>query len=198
MDAFPLDPTESADTDNDGVGNNADVDDDGDGVADADDAFPLDPDESLDTDNDGIGNNADTDDDGDGVADDDDAFPLDATESVDTDLDGVGNNAIPTMTATAWPTLMMRSRSTLMSLWILITMVSVTTPIPTMMVMASQMMTMPPLDAESVDTDLMASVTMQILTMTAMVWPTLMMRSRSTLMSLWILITMVSVTTPIP
>ena len=31
-DEFPLDATEYVDTDNDGVGDNADVDDDGDGV----------------------------------------------------------------------------------------------------------------------------------------------------------------------
>ena len=48
-DAFPLDPTESEDTDNDGTGNNADTDDDGDNVLDVDDAFPLDPTESGDT-----------------------------------------------------------------------------------------------------------------------------------------------------
>ena len=76
----------------DGIGNNADLDDDNDLVIDANDIFPLDASESLDTDGDGIGNNADTDDDGDSVLDSDDAFPLDATESIDTDLDGIGNN----------------------------------------------------------------------------------------------------------
>ena len=81
------------DTDGDGIGNNADTDDDGDGVLDGNDAFPLDPKESVDTDTDGIGNNADTDDDGDGVADTADAFPLNKDESVDTDGDGIGNNA---------------------------------------------------------------------------------------------------------
>ena len=68
MDAF-LRCIESVDTDNDGVGNNADRDDDGDGVVDALDAFPLDQAETIDTDGDGIGNNADSDDDGDGVVD---------------------------------------------------------------------------------------------------------------------------------
>ena len=92
-DPFPLDATESIDTDNDGVGNNTDTDDDGDGVGDTVDPFPLDFAESVDTDGDGIGNNTDTDDDGDGVGDTNDAFPLDATESVDTDNDGIGNNA---------------------------------------------------------------------------------------------------------
>ena len=48
-DAFPLDSSESVDTDNDGTGDNADTDDDGDNVLDADDAFPLDPTESEDT-----------------------------------------------------------------------------------------------------------------------------------------------------
>ena len=62
-DAFPLDADESADTDGDGIGNNAD-------------AFPLDDTESVDTDGDGIGNNADTDDDNDGVIDSEDACPL--------------------------------------------------------------------------------------------------------------------------
>ena len=40
-DAFPLDDSETLDTDADGVGNNTDTDDDGDGIADADDLFPL-------------------------------------------------------------------------------------------------------------------------------------------------------------
>ena len=94
-DAFPLDSSESVDTDSDGIGNNADPDDDNDGVADATDAFPLNAAESVDTDGDGIGNNADTDDDNDGVADVNDAFPLNAAKSVDTDSDGIGNNADP-------------------------------------------------------------------------------------------------------
>ncbi|MFN0130546.1 MAG: HYR domain-containing protein [Verrucomicrobiales bacterium] len=42
-DPFPANPYESVDTDGDGIGNNADPDDDNDGVLDADDAFPLDP-----------------------------------------------------------------------------------------------------------------------------------------------------------
>ena len=81
------------DTDNDGIPNSTDTDDDGDDVNDEDDAFPTDSTESVDTDGDGVGNNADTDDDGDGVEDGDDAFPLDPDESVDTDKDGIGNNA---------------------------------------------------------------------------------------------------------
>lgn len=58
------------DTDNDGLANNVDEDDDNDGVLDSNDAFPLDATETLDTDRDGTGNNADTDDDGDGLTDD--------------------------------------------------------------------------------------------------------------------------------
>ena len=60
---------EAFDTDGDGVGNNADPDDDNDGVEDGSDAFPLDAAELVDTDGDGVGNNADSDDDNDGVTD---------------------------------------------------------------------------------------------------------------------------------
>ena len=80
------------DTDNDGLDNDVDADDDNDGVADADDAFPVDAAEQTDTDGDGIGNNADDDDDNDGVADADDAFPLDSAETQDSDGDGYGDN----------------------------------------------------------------------------------------------------------
>gem|GEM_PF-1204322 len=102
LDALPLNATESADTDSDGIGNNADQDDDGDGLSDVSeiqsglnplltdsdsdgvedgfDAFPLDADESIDTDNDGVGDNADK-------------FPEDASETLDRDLDGVGDNS---------------------------------------------------------------------------------------------------------
>ena len=95
IDAFPFDPTETVDTDDDGVGDNGDSDDDGDGVLDDDDEFPLDPEESTDTDSDGDGDTADTDDDNDGVLDGVVAFPLDPTESRDSDGDGVGDNADP-------------------------------------------------------------------------------------------------------
>lgn len=57
-DVFPLDSTENADTDQDGIGNNTDTDDDGDEVEDIFDDFPLDPSETTDTDGDGIGDNA--------------------------------------------------------------------------------------------------------------------------------------------
>ncbi|HSC76014.1 MAG TPA: thrombospondin type 3 repeat-containing protein [Pseudomonadales bacterium] len=119
-DQFPLDASEFLDIDNDGIGNNADTDDDNDGVLDINDAYPLDPTRSvLDSDSDGIGNTVDNcpsisnadqlntdgdtqgnvcdvDDDNDGVVDVGDAFPLDNSESVDTDGDGIGNNADPT------------------------------------------------------------------------------------------------------
>jgi hypothetical protein len=88
-DAFPLDSTESLDTDADGTGNNADTDDDNDSVLNTADAFPLDASEAFDTDSDGIGNNRDTDDDGDGVLDGNDAFPL-ITLGALTDTDGDG------------------------------------------------------------------------------------------------------------
>ncbi|MEN1727169.1 MAG: ASPIC/UnbV domain-containing protein, partial [Pseudomonadota bacterium] len=90
------------DSDQDGLPNPVDPDDDNDGVDDAQDAFPLDPTESADTDGDGVGDNADAfpgdpnetvDSDGDGVGDNSDAFPNDPAESADTDGDGVGDNA---------------------------------------------------------------------------------------------------------
>ena len=89
-DDFPDDPNESLDTDGDGVGNNADKDDDGDGWSDAieesEGTNPLDAsDEPLDTDGDRVRNSQDPDDDNDGVLDSDDFFPLDPTETIDTD-----------------------------------------------------------------------------------------------------------------
>ncbi len=95
-DAFPLDGTEWADTDGDGVGDNADLDDDGDGWLDTDeDACGTDSlaaaSVPLDSDGDGDCDIVDTDDDGDGIADMDDAFPLDQAETLDTDGDGTGD-----------------------------------------------------------------------------------------------------------
>lgn len=92
-DAFPNDPSEWADLDGDGIGDNADPDADDDGRADADDAFPHDADEWADLDGDGLGDNADPDRDGDGVDNDDDLFPDDALDHADADGDGVGDNA---------------------------------------------------------------------------------------------------------
>ena len=61
-----MDASETMDSDNDGVGDNAD-------------AFPSDPLETMDTDADGVGDNAD-------------AFPEDASETMDSDGDGMGDN----------------------------------------------------------------------------------------------------------
>ena len=102
VDDLPEDPTEWIDTDGDGIGNNADDNDDGDLAPDVYDAFPLDPNEILDSDGDGYGNNADAfpldandwaDYDGDGVGDNTDLFPYDPNEWVDSDGDGVGDNS---------------------------------------------------------------------------------------------------------
>ncbi len=104
-DAFPEDPSESLDTDSDGVGNNQDDDDDGDGIPDSKDGFALiSLDGRTDTDGDGFpddcdagcletGMISDADDDNDGVADSVDDFPLDASESKDSDGDLFGDNA---------------------------------------------------------------------------------------------------------
>lgn len=81
------------DTDHDGISNDKDTDDDGDGVLDTEDAFPLNSNEQLDTDGDGTGNNTDLDDDNDDVPDKFDDVPLDPNETTDTDKDGIGNNA---------------------------------------------------------------------------------------------------------
>jgi len=80
------------DTDDDGLGNACDDDDDNDGVLDVNDALPLNASESVDTDGDGIGNNADTDDDGDEVADELDNCPITSNfNQLDTDGDTLGN-----------------------------------------------------------------------------------------------------------
>lgn len=118
-DVFPFNKTESLDTDNDKIGNNADTDDDndglsdavelaqgtdpllvdtdGDGVSDFDDRFPLDRTESLDTDNDGTGNNADTDDDNDGLSDAEELAQGTDPLLADTDGDNIsdGNDRNP-------------------------------------------------------------------------------------------------------
>ena len=54
LDTFPFDPSESLDSDNDGIGNNADVDDDNDSLSDADEVlFGTDP-VNADTDGDSL------------------------------------------------------------------------------------------------------------------------------------------------
>ena len=121
-DAFPLDASASSDSDGDGVADNldncpftsnptqlntdgdsagdaCDLDDDNDGVADADDAFPLNAAETINTDGDGIGNNADTDDDGDGVADASDNCPLVANaDQANSNASPAGNACDPSTT----------------------------------------------------------------------------------------------------
>ena len=106
-DAFPNDSTEWLDTDGDGVGDNTDLDDDGDGWLDADEVTcgsnPLNaaaynpsdaiPGQPLDADGDGSCDAVmDDDDDNDGVLDSMDAFPTDDTQTTDNDGDGVGDS----------------------------------------------------------------------------------------------------------
>ena len=100
-DAFPLDASESIDTDGDDIGNNADTDDDGDGISDAYELTlgfdPLDASSTpADVDNDGIPNALDTDNDNDGISDADELAngldPLNAADGIaDFDGDGFSN-----------------------------------------------------------------------------------------------------------
>jgi hypothetical protein len=115
-DAFPFDGSEWIDSDNDGLGDNRDSDDDNDGVEDESDIFPLDSSEQADFDSDEIGDNGDNcpftpnrgqadfdgdnigdecdvDDDNDGVDDVLDDFPFDEREQLDSDGDGIGDNS---------------------------------------------------------------------------------------------------------
>ena len=92
-DAFPSNPSEYLDTDEDGIGNNNDSDSDGDGVEDSADGAPFDRYETRDTDRDGVGDGADLDDDGDGVRDVFDDFPLNEREQTDTDGDQIGDQS---------------------------------------------------------------------------------------------------------
>lgn len=78
FDAFPNNASESLDTDGDGLGNNRDFDDDGDGVPDFSDAWPL------------IALGARADIDGDGRPDDCDGACLELGMTADTDDDGDG------------------------------------------------------------------------------------------------------------
>lgn len=89
LDAFPDDPNEIADTDGDGVGDNADTDRDGDGVPNDLDPNPDTVDAFADSDGDGIFDILDPDRDGDGVENDLDPNPDTVDEFVDSDGDGI-------------------------------------------------------------------------------------------------------------
>ena len=104
-DAFPDDVAEWLDTDSDGTGNNADLDDDADGLSDTWElSYSLDPldnsDASLDSDGDGLDSLAEqtagtdptkVDTDGDGVDDNEDSYPTDPERSSDQDGDGISD-----------------------------------------------------------------------------------------------------------
>jgi hypothetical protein len=102
VDAFPLNSSETVETDGDGVGNNTDTNDDNNSALDANDLFPLDASETIDTDGDGTGNNADTDDDGDEVSDIQEI--LNGTSPLNSDTDGDGDGAIDTDISIQTPT----------------------------------------------------------------------------------------------
>jgi hypothetical protein len=98
VDAFPYDPSEWNDNDMDGIGDNADTDDDNDNWFDSVESdCGTDPmnETSIpdDFDIDGVCDPLDDDDDNDSVNDTDDAFPYDPTEWNDNDMDGIGDNA---------------------------------------------------------------------------------------------------------
>ena len=91
LDAFPNDPNEWVDTDQDNIGNNADTDDDSDGLLDNEEILSIPQTNPLkpDTDNDGY---CDGNIDVLGFCVGGDAFPIDSSEWADSDGDGVGNN----------------------------------------------------------------------------------------------------------
>jgi len=91
-DDFPKNPKEWIDFDNDGIGDNSDLDIDNDGYNNSIDNFPYNPLEWNDTDYDDIGDNSDIDIDGDGFENNNDKFPYIPTEWDDTDNDGLGDN----------------------------------------------------------------------------------------------------------
>lgn len=80
-DKFPLHASEHSDLDNDGLGDNVDLDDDNDMMQDRQDLFPINALEWADQDQDGLGDNADSDDDNDGVSDWLDSYPADPTKN---------------------------------------------------------------------------------------------------------------------
>jgi len=103
LDVFPLDGSEWLDTDGDGIGNNADTDDDNDGWSDSAEYYcqtdSLDnTDVPGDNDLDGNCDYTDTDDDNDGTPDSSDDFPLDSGADTDTDGDGLPDTLISNYT----------------------------------------------------------------------------------------------------
>ena len=97
-DAFPDDASECSDFDLDGIGDNADTDDDNDGWDDIEElSCSTDQFDSSsypsDVDSDGLCNGLDPDDDNDGYYDPIDDFPEDPTEWSDNDNDEIGDNA---------------------------------------------------------------------------------------------------------
>ena len=94
-DVFSVDPNEWLDTDSDGIGNNADLDDDNEGLIDNEDNCPLFPsDNQQDTDDDSIGDECDPDADNDGLPNDYETSnglsPIDASDAQsDSDMDGL-------------------------------------------------------------------------------------------------------------
>ena len=96
-DDFPFDPSEDTDTDEDGIGDNADLDDDWDGYNDTYEescySDPLDNTSTpLNFDNDDLCDELDDDDDNDGYNDSIDVFQFNALEWADFDGDGTGDN----------------------------------------------------------------------------------------------------------
>jgi gliding motility-associated-like protein len=93
-DAFPNDPNEFWDTDEDGTGDKSDTDIDGDGILNSVDPMPFDPTQSSDTDGDGYLDIIDPDDDNDWKIDADEAYnstdPLDSNSKPNADADGDG------------------------------------------------------------------------------------------------------------
>ena len=96
VDAFPLNPFASFDSDNDSIparpANKSPDDPELAGLTFDNCPTSVNPDQQ-DADADGFGNACDKDDDGDEVLDTEDTFPLNADESADADSDGTGNNA---------------------------------------------------------------------------------------------------------
>ena len=96
VDTFPLDPLETSDFDGDGIGDNADLDDDNDGQSDIDEvSCGSNPNDSsslaLDTDGDSRPNCVDTDDDGDGISDSEELASGLNPLRVDSDFDSLSD-----------------------------------------------------------------------------------------------------------